>query len=185
MKHAAILSLLIIGASPLAGCSLGNSLTTGSILGGGGTKAADASAVAAPAAPTSDPTGRAFQVGAVSARAVKCGYNFDPVKLKVNFLAAEAAQGLNPEGISKIDKIYDISRNGIAKAVAGNSSYCSEKKTAQIKEDLTRHLAGDFTPSQRKLEAKQDEGGLFGDFFGDVGEPSDMMGNKQIDAMTK
>ena len=140
---------------------------------------------AAPVVPKSDPTGRAFQVGAVSARAVKCGYNFDPVKLKANFLAAEAAQGVTPDGIAKLDKIYDVSGGGITKAVAGNSTYCTENKTAQIKEDLTRHLAGDYTPSQRKLEAKQEEGGVFGDLFGDVGTQSDAMGGKQIDALTR
>ena len=32
--------------------------------------------------PAGDPTSRAFQVGSTSARAVKCGYNFDPNKLR-------------------------------------------------------------------------------------------------------
>jgi hypothetical protein len=168
----------------LAGCSLGEGLTTGSIF--GGSQKTSSVEAAAPAAPVSDPTGRAMQVGSVSARATKCGYNFDPAKLKANFLASEVALGASPADIERISQIYDISRNGVAKAVAGNSTYCSDEKTAQIKADLTRHLAGDYTPSARRPEAAPEDGGLLGDFFGEGGgSSSDAQGHRQIDALTK
>lgn len=185
MKSAAHRVLPIVAASLLAGCSMGNSLTTGSIF-GGEKKVADAAPVApaAPANPVSDPTGRALHVGAVSARATKCGYNFDPVKLKANYLASETALGATPADIEKLTKIYEVSHNGVAKAVAGKSGYCTEKKTAHIKEDLTRNLAGDYNPVQRQAEAVPEDGGLLGDMFGDVGSSSDAQGHRQIDALS-
>lgn len=106
----------------------------------------------------SDPTGRALQVGSTSARALKCGYNFDPVKLRTQFLAAEGAA--NPAGVDQLAKIYDTAFNGVTKAVAAQGeAYCSDIKVAQIKEALTRHLAGDYTPPPQA--PAQDEG-IFG-----------------------
>lgn len=115
----------------------------------------------APAPAQSDPTARALQVGTTSARALKCGYNFDPVKLRTQFLAAESAA--NPAGTDQLAKIYDTAFNGVTKAVAAQGeAYCSDTKVAQIKEVLTRHLAGDYTPPPQA--PAQDEG-----IFGSVG----------------
>lgn len=112
----------------------------------------------APAPAQSDPTGRALQVGSTSARALKCGYNFDPVKLRTQFLAAEGAA--NPAGVDQLGKIYDTAFNGVTKAVAGQGEgYCSEDKVAQIKAALTRHLAGDYTPPP---QAPAQDQGIFG-----------------------
>jgi hypothetical protein len=163
MKAAGIWLALI--AAALTGCSSAPSLpslTTGSILGG----------PAKPAAPdpgsVNDPTNRAFQVGTVSAKAIKCGFNFDPAKLKNNYLTYERT--LSPGAdVAKIEKVYDISFNGIAKAVAGEADYCSEEKTKAIKADLGRHLAGDYTPAIGP-KTPQDDGSLFGNVFaGDAG----------------
>lgn len=141
--------MLAIGAAALAGCSAGSSsLTTGALLGD-----------SKPAAPANDPPARAFQVGTASARAVKCGFNFDPAKLKTNYLTFEKQQP-GGQDTSKVERIYDVSFNGVAKAVAAEGDYCSEAKTAQIKSDLTRHLAGDYTPTPPKVE--QEEGLLSG-----------------------
>ena len=116
------------------------SLTTGSILGG------PAKPTAADPGSINDPTNRAFQVGTVSAKAIKCGFNFDPAKLKNNYLTYERT--LTPGAdLSKVERIYDVSFNGVAKAVAGEADYCSDEKTKAIKADLTRHLAGDYTPA--------------------------------------
>jgi hypothetical protein len=101
---------------------------------------------------------RAFQVGTVSARAIKCGFNFDPAKLKTNYLAYERTLSATAD-LAKIEKIYDVSFNGVAKAVAGESDYCSNEKTKTIKADLARHLAGDYTPSPPPKQ--QEEEGLF------------------------
>ncbi len=159
MKAAGI-SLALVAAA-LTGCSAAPSLTTGSILGG-------PEKPATPAGPVNDPTMRAFQVGTVSARAIKCGFNFDPAKLKTNYLSYERT--MTPGGdLAKVEKIYDVSFNGVAKAVAGQSDYCSEEKTKAIKADLSRHLAGDYTPAERPKEAVDDES-IFGKIFaGDTG----------------
>ena len=61
----------------------------------------------------------------------------------------------------KVEKVYDVSNKAVAKAVAPKSDYCSEQKVRDIKADLTRHLAGDFTPSPPR-QVEEDDGGLFG-----------------------
>lgn len=137
----------------LGGCSSSSGVSTGSLFGGGSQTAA---APAAAPNPAGDPTTRAFQVGSTAARAVKCGYNFDPVKLKTNFLASEAA-AVSVADIPRVEKVYDTAYNGVTKAVAGQGNYCTPEKTADIKASLTRHLAGDFTPTPAKPQPK-DEG---------------------------
>jgi hypothetical protein len=138
--------MLAIGAAALAGCSSGSSgLTTGALLG-----------ESKPAAPVNDAPARAFQVGTASARAVKCGFNFDPAKLKTTYLAYEKQQP-GGQDTSKVERIYDVSFNGVAKAVAAEGDYCSPTKTTSIKSALTRHLAGDYTPDPPK-KVEEDEG---------------------------
>lgn len=159
MKTAAF--VLSATALLLAGCSGSSGLSTSSIF--GGSKPDPAMAQAAPGQP-SDPTARAFQVGTVSARALKCGYNFDAAKLRTSFLAAESAQLPNPADLQRIEKVYDVAFNGVTKAVAGQSDYCNDTRTKEIKADLTRHLAGDYQPNTvKKVAAKQD--GFFGGLF--------------------
>ena len=173
-KMLARLTLLTAVAVAIAGCSSGSGLTTGS------TATVNP---AGPVVPKSDPSGRALQVGSVSARATRCGYNFDSAKLKTKFLASEAGLGSPPADIAKLDKIYDVSYNGVTKAVAEKGDYCSDNKTAKIKADLNRHLAGDFTPSAR--EVRPEEPSLFSGVLGDATESnsaSDAMAQRQIDA---
>src|SRR5690349_11610192 len=98
MKAAGL--LLALAAAGLAGCSAGSSLTTGSLLGDD-----------KPTTPVADPAGRAFQVGTASARAVKCGFNFDPAKLKTNYIAYEKQQAPGQD-TAKVERIYDVSYNG-------------------------------------------------------------------------
>lgn len=144
------LGVCALFAISLGGCGASlPSLSTGTLMGG---------QAAAPTT-TNDPISRAIQVGSTSARAVKCGYNFDPQKLKYQFIAAESAA--NPADAPKLTQIYDTAYNGVSKAVATqDASYCSEAKTRKIKDALTRHLAGDYTPAAP--EPVQDDGGLFG-----------------------
>ena len=131
-------------------------MTTGSLFGG------DAAKPAAPQ-PTNDPTSRAMQVGSVSARALKCGFNFDAVKLRTQFLATESPALTNPADADKLGRMYDVAFNGISKAVADQGeAYCTPTKTQKIKEALNRHLAGDYTPAPP--EPVVEESGLFGDF---------------------
>jgi hypothetical protein len=145
------LCLTALATVSLGGCgaSLPN-VTTGALFGGG---------AAAKPAIQNDPTSRAMEVGSTSARAIKCGYNFDPAKLKNQFLTTEAAA--NPADSAKLAQVYDLTFNGISKALAAKGiEYCSKAKTDRIKEALNRHLAGDYTPSPPE-PVEQDEG-LFG-----------------------
>ena len=161
MKAAGIWLALV--ATALTGCSSAPSLTTGSILGG------PAKPAAADPGSVNDPTNRAFQVGTLSAKAVKCGFNFDPAKLKNNYLTYERTLAPGAD-MARVEKIYDISFNGVAKAVAGESDYCSDEKTKAIKADLSRHLAGDYSPPERPKEAVADSDGIFDSLFsGDHG----------------
>lgn len=147
MKAAGSL-LALLAAVALSACSGSSGLTTGALLGED----------KPPPAPVNDAPARAFQVGTVSARAVKCGFNFDPGKLKANYLAYERQQP-GAQDVAKIERIYDVSFNGVAKAVAAEGEYCTNAKTKIIKADLGRHLAGDYTP--RPPEKAPEEEGLF------------------------
>jgi hypothetical protein len=158
MKAAGIWLALV--AAALTGCSSAPSLpslTTGSILGG------PAKPPTADPTSVSNPTNRAFQVGTVSAKAIKCGFNFDPAKLKNNYLTYERTLAPTAD-MAGIEKVYDVSFNGVAKAVAGESDYCTDDKTKAIKTDLSRHLAGDYTPTARLKDAANDDG-IFGNLF--------------------
>ena len=149
--------ILLAGSCLLAGCGNMPSLTTGSLFGGGEEKKA-ADAPAKQTAPADTPMNRSFQVGIVSARAVKCGFNFDPGRVKGNFLASEAKRGTSVEEMAKVEKIYNVGFNGVAKAVAGNANYCTAKKAKEIKEDLGYLLAGDFAPRPYRPKEEDDEG---------------------------
>lgn len=121
----------------LSACSSGTSgISTGSLLSG-------------KAKQTDMPTERAMQVAATSARASQCGYNFDPAKLKASYLAFETAQGANPDQMGKLDKTFEYTRGSVAKRMADPDEYCNDEQTAKIKSDLTRHMAGDFSLTQR------------------------------------
>ncbi len=139
---------LAAAALLLSGCSGSGGLTTASLTGG--------SEPAQAAAPSpSDPTSRAVQVGATSARAVRCGFYFDPAKLKASFLAAEAAAGAAPEQLQKIEREYEYIRLSLTKKIGDDKDYCTEAKAREIKSDLNRHLAGDFTPPVKKEQAQE------------------------------
>lgn len=125
----------------LAGCSSSDGgVTTGSLsslLPGSKPKQAD---------PVTD---RALQVAATSARASKCGYNFDPAKLKAQYIAYETGQGAPAD---RVGKIYDTALASVAGKIGPPDEYCTDERTATIKADLTRHLAGDYAPSKRSQE---------------------------------
>lgn len=140
------LKILGLGLLPLvaAGCGASTaSLTTGSLF---GSKQAEAVA----AAPVETPSMRAAQVGSVSARAAKCGYNFDPARLKSGFLASEMGKGASVEDMGKVEREYDTIRGKVAAAITADPDYCSDGKTKVIKADLTRHLGGDYSAPEMK-----------------------------------
>ena len=61
----------------------------------------------------------------------------------------EAQAGLGVDELAKTEKVYGVAYSGVAKGVQGDSAYCTDRKSAEIKSDLTRHLAGDFSPPRR------------------------------------
>ena len=140
----------IVGALPLALAACGansSSLTTGSLFG--------SKPEAAPSAAVETPSMRAAQVGAVSARAAKCGYNFDVARLKSNYLAHEMGQGASAQDMAKIERDYDTIRAKVAAAITADPDFCSDTKTREIKADLNRHLAGDFAaPASKKIDER-------------------------------
>ncbi|WP_045836303.1 hypothetical protein [Hyphomicrobium sp. 99] len=157
MKNVKIF-LVAISTAALGGCgaSLPSLPTTGSLL-GGESKAAQANAN------PNDPLARTMDVAATSARAIKCGYNFDPVKLKNQFLTSESAA--NPADAAKLPQVYDTAFNGVSKALADKGAdYCTPLKVARIKLALTRHLGGDYTPAPP--EPSEDSGGILSGWGG-------------------
>lgn len=148
-------SLLLLGGTALhAGCGS----SAGSFLPG--------TTTTLPAdAPTGvrneDPMARPVAVAWTSARATKCGFYFDPAKLRASYLAHEGRQGASGEQLAKIEKSYDTTIKVISEGMAGKEGYCTDKKGAEIKADLNRHLAGDFTPNLPKPKVVETCGGLF------------------------
>lgn len=167
MRRHIVPALLI--AAGLSGCSSGSGVSTASILGTAPAPPAGAAGAVTPVAAIvvpSTPTERAFQVGTVSARAAKCGYNFDAPKLKAAYMAHEIGVGTPSDQLANVEKIYSVAFGGVTKASAEDPNYCSDRKTQEIKADLTRLLAGDFEPPKKLVEAKKkDDGGFFGNLF--------------------
>jgi hypothetical protein len=138
----------------LAGCGNSQGVTTASILGG---SAEAAGTEQKPAKPED----RAVQVAAVSARAAKCGYNFDARRLKANYLASEQSTGVQGLQLTQIDQLYDKTNTAVRLTIQSDADFCTESKTREIKADLTRYLAGDFSPPAKPIAAPKDPG-LFG-----------------------
>ncbi|HET6388024.1 hypothetical protein [Hyphomicrobium sp.] len=165
MKSLKVL-LVALSAAALGGCgaSLPSLPTTGSLLG------------TQPKVTPNDPLTRTMDVAATSARAIKCGYNFDPAKLKNQFITAETAA--NPADAVKFAQVYDTAFNGVSKALAQKGAdYCSPLKVARIKLALARHLNGDYTPSPP--EPSEDEGGLLSGWGGGDSSSSNKGANMQ------
>ena len=148
-----IAALPAVIALIVAGCSGLPSLTTGSV-------AKPAAALPKP----STPIDRALHVAATSARAQKCGYFFDPAKMRTNFIAAETVRGATPDVLAKLTQSYDFTVKRVSASIKDSSSFCSKDKTAGIKTSLQRALAGDFEPPVKKKTEVAGGGGLFGDF---------------------
>lgn len=137
--------LLVAVAALQVGCSGASGLLTGTT-----PAAADAPASAG----DNDPLARPISVAWTSARAQRCGFFFDPTKLRSSYLAYEARQS-GPEQLTKAEKTYDSTFKTIRDRVATDPEYCSDSKSAEIKKDLTRHLAGDFTPNLPKPKKEE------------------------------
>lgn len=152
-----------LAAAALSACSNGPSplpsLTTGSLFGKADAEKA-AKAKSDPMAPLPDtPSNRAIQIGMTSARATKCGFNFDGAGLKSKFLAAEAQAGVPVEELAKLETVYGSAYNAVTRSTAKKENYCHDAKVKLIKADLTQALAGNFA-TQRLHPKEVDDSGL-------------------------
>jgi hypothetical protein len=146
-------------ALTLAACSSLPGLSTASITGNDSQTAAKPPVPQGPALIT-DPQRRAIKVAEVSARAEKCGYNFDPARLRTNYLASEAQQGLDPAMMTKVTSTYDLARQTTWREIAADEDYCTNSRTANIKTSLSKFLSNDFVIAEDKTKSD----GLFGSF---------------------
>jgi hypothetical protein len=99
-----------------------------------------------------DPLARPIQVGWTSARASYCGFIFDPNQLRADFLAAEERVGTPPDQMQKIEKAYDYTRASVLSSIKNDPGYCTKDRTAAIRRDINRYLAGDFSPTARMAQ---------------------------------
>lgn len=149
-------------AALLAGCGNGSgpqsNLSTASILG----EAPAAASGERPGITRDDPMARPVQVAWTSARAQKCGFNFDPTKLRNNYLAAEQGGGADAARMANVTRSYDMTVDKIKATIGNADAYCTDRTAAAIKADLTRHLAGNFEPNFPE-EKKGSAFGAWGD----------------------
>jgi hypothetical protein len=99
------------------------------------------------------PQNRLLQVSLTAARASYCAFGMDRAKLKADYLAYERSQGASQEMVDKLSSLYDSTYNLFYNKVRANPKSCSREDIEAIRPDINRHLAGDFTPSQRKPES--------------------------------
>lgn len=141
LRLSAVLMGICLG---LAGCSGGLGLGTGT-------------QASAPAPPASTPAQRAVQVAWTAASARYCAFGLNPQKLKGDYLAWERTQGLPPGTIENVDAIYDKAFLTFYAKVKDTPGYCSKAKIEEIRPEINRHLAGDYTPRKRVVSEDHDK----------------------------
>jgi hypothetical protein len=139
-------ALALAAAGLAAACSGG--VAGGGGLTGGMTTIEDPDAP--PGVRNDSPMARPIAVAWTSARARRCGFYFDSAKLRTSFLAYEATQGESRDKLAEVERTYDATFKAFTAKVSGDAGYCTDHKTAEIKAELQRHLAGDFTPNLPK-----------------------------------
>ena len=155
---------LAFAALGLGGCGGGNSgISTASVLDGAPSGATGEAAILK----NDDPNARSVQVGWTSARAQRCGFVFDAAKLKANFLAAEAARGTGPGTSTNPEKAYDQAVTSISAKIKAEPDYCTRTKSAEIKTDLQRHLAGNYDANLPNQNKKVASGGILDGLISD------------------
>ena len=133
--RAALTAAGLLLTAALAACG-----TVDSIRGKSGPVSAEA-----PDVSPEDPTARAVQIAWTSARASYCGFIFDSSQLRANYLASEARAGKTPPEIAKLEHAYDYAHESVTDKIKDDVSYCNKDRTATIRRDLNRYLAGDYT----------------------------------------
>jgi hypothetical protein len=129
---------VLLGAALLGGCGTINSVRQKD----GAATEAEARNVA-----PEDPLARPIQVAWTSARASHCGFVFDAARLRSDFMAAEMQAGNTPEQMQKIERAYDYTLQSVTGTIKDDLRYCTKERTAAIRKDLSRYLAGDYKPT--------------------------------------
>jgi hypothetical protein len=99
--------------------------------------------------PPDDPIARPTQVAWTSARASYCGFMFDPVKLKNDFMADETRRENNPYQLQQVSDAYDYTLKSVTDTIKSDPKYCNKDRTDAIRADLKRYLAGDYAPTAK------------------------------------
>jgi hypothetical protein len=142
-RVAPLLVLAIVASPPLLqGCS-----TVGRVT--GTSKPGATTDAAARYMPPDDPMARPTQVAWTSARATYCGFMFDPVKLKSDFMADETRRENNPYQLQQVSEAYDYTLKSVTDTIKSDPKYCNKDRTDAIRADLKRYLAGDFAPTAK------------------------------------
>ncbi|HEV3242623.1 MAG TPA: hypothetical protein VGY14_05200 [Methyloceanibacter sp.] len=96
-----------------------------------------------------DPMARPIQVAWTSARATYCGFMFDPVKLKNDYMADESRRGTDPYQLRHLSEAYDYTLKSVTDTIKDDPKYCNKERTDAIRADLKRYLAGDYAPTAK------------------------------------
>ncbi len=162
MKRPFQLTVLTAAAIALTSCGGSAPKLSGitKLIRPGGQKSEVADSI--PAKPQ-DPLARAVQVAWTSARAKKCGFYFHPQQLRASLVSFEQKQDASPEHLQSVNIAYDKTHDTISKKLQAFplGEYCSDKVVEEVRKDLNRHLAGDFSPTVRKEEKKKKKAGIF------------------------
>jgi len=117
---------------------------TMSSLGGGGDDDGASTGLASFTKKRADPMDRPTRVGWTSARAARCGFVFDPARLRASYFAFEQSYGADPKRMQDIQKAYDYSLQSTAEGAKHDAGYCTRERVDEIRPELNRYLAGDF-----------------------------------------
>lgn len=119
--------------------------TVSSLGGGGGNDGGGASTgLASFTRGSKDALERPTRVGWTSARASRCGFVFDPARLRASYLSYEQSAGNSPKQMQKIQEAYDYALESVASEANKDPNYCTRQRVDEIRADLNRYLAGDF-----------------------------------------
>ena len=88
-----------------------------------------------PALSNEDPLARPVAVAWTSARAQRCGFYFDPTKLRASYLAYEAKQS-NRGATGKSGEELRLDLQGHSRSGLQRPDYCTDRKGTEIKTEL-------------------------------------------------
>ncbi len=98
-----------------------------------------------------------MQVAWTAANARYCAFGLNPQKLKSDYLNWERGQGASSETIQTLNSTYDKAFLAFYDKVKETPGYCSKAKIEEIRPEINRHLAGDYSPKKKVEEKPQEE----------------------------